>query len=188
MNTGKAIFFGLALIAMSGGASNNAIAGAYENGVGSMEQKNYKEAAHWFKIAANNGDPIAQYKLGNMHGWLHLVYESIPPKLPPDAKLVAAFPKNLKEAAKWLSLSANQGYVDAQFLLGMAYRDGNGFTKNNVYAYKWFGLAAAREINDKRAGGIIMLREHIAEQMAPEKIYEAQMLINEWEPTTCAKP
>ena len=153
-----------------------------------MVHKNYELAAHWFNIAAKNGDPVAQYKLGNLYGWTHSNEETFKDVRPKNLKLASAFPKNLKEAAKWLTLSANQGFVDGQFLLGIAYRDGQGVTKSNVTAYKWFGLAAMREISDRRANGVIILRDHVAKQMTEEEMREALTLINEWEPIMGAKP
>ncbi len=48
------------------------------------------------------------------------------------------------QAIKWLELSANQNNADAQKLLGIMYRDGNGVEIDYAEAQRWFELAAAQ--------------------------------------------
>ena len=35
-------------------------------------------------------------------------------------------PKDIREAVKWFTKAAEQGYANAQFNLGVAYHNGNG--------------------------------------------------------------
>ncbi len=54
----------------------------------------------------------------------------------------AGVPKDEAEGVKWLRKSAEQGFAQAQYNLGMAYRAGSGVEKDNVQAYFWIALAA----------------------------------------------
>ena len=48
---------------------------------------------------------------------------------------------NLQEAIKWIKKSAAQGYVDAEYFLGLCYENGNGTTKNLTEAISWYKKA-----------------------------------------------
>ena len=47
---------------------------------------------------------------------------------------------NKKEAFKWYSLSAEQGSIDAQYNLGLAYRLGIGVEQSFTKSLKWYKL------------------------------------------------
>ena len=47
-------------------------------------------------------------------------------------------PKDLREAAKWFWIAADQGYAKAQFNLGVAYNFGRGVPKDLREAAKWY--------------------------------------------------
>ena len=51
-------------------------------------------------------------------------------------------PENDKTAVKWLTKAAEQGYVDAQYNLGLMYDNGEGVPENDKTAVKWYTLAA----------------------------------------------
>lgn len=69
-------------------------------------QKNLKEAVHWFKKSADQGNPDAECMLGWMHDFFHL-------KSP--------LPQSCEKAAYWYKRAANQGHAKAQCLLGEMY-------------------------------------------------------------------
>ena len=48
------------------------------------------------------------------------------------------------EAARWFRLAADQGYADAQFELGFAYRTGRGVEKSDEEAVHWYQRAAGQ--------------------------------------------
>lgn len=50
--------------------------------------------------------------------------------------------KNLNEAVKLFRLAAEQGFVRAQYNLGVIYQKGLGVTKDHQEAVKWFKRAA----------------------------------------------
>lgn len=51
-------------------------------------------------------------------------------------------PKDEAEAERWYRKAAQQGYMPAQFTLGVMYADGRGVPKDEVEATKWFRKAA----------------------------------------------
>ena len=78
------------------------------------------------KKAAEQGDALAQYRLG-----LHYV----------DGRGVA---KDNAEAAKWYLKAAEQGNANGQFELGFMYENGKGVAKDEAEAIKWYRKAAAQ--------------------------------------------
>ena len=72
------------------------------------------EAMHWFRAAAEQGDPVAQYNLS----FLYTRYG------------------NTAEAVRWMRAAAERGYADAQFSLATEYMSGD------AHAYAWLHLAA----------------------------------------------
>jgi len=85
-------------------------------------------------------------------------------------------PKDYTKAAYWCRKSAEQGFVDAQFILGAMYRLGDGVAKDEVEAYKWFNLAGAQ--GHKEAARHLELLEA---QMSSEDVAEAQKQASEWD-------
>jgi uncharacterized protein len=119
--------------------------------------------------------------------------------------------KDLQEGWKWLRLSAEHGYADAQLYVGWAYRDGNFVIEDYVEAMKWFRLGAKQGENYSQnalggmyrdgkgvpqdyvrahmwfnlAGRVVggrNNREAIEKLMTPQQIAEAQKLAREWKP------
>ena len=94
-----------------------ALGNMYEEGRG--VEKNYVDAAKYYKLAADRGYADAQFALGNM-------YE--------DGRGVDM--KDEVEAARLYNLAANQFHAGAHFALGKMYDDGRGgFEKNVNEAY-----------------------------------------------------
>jgi len=50
--------------------------------------------------------------------------------------------KDEVEAVKWWHKAADQGNIDAQFNLGIAYSRGDGVAKNESESIKWYRRAA----------------------------------------------
>lgn len=89
---------------------------------------NEKEALRLFHLAAENGERIAQCKLG-------LRYQ-----------VGLGVEEDAKKAAELLRLSANQGIELAQYHLGWMYAFGYGVEKNLEEAIRLYHLAAKREV------------------------------------------
>jgi TPR repeat protein len=100
-----------------------AYAGALENGVKAYEYGNYKEAAKWYKKAADQGFALAQYNLGVMY-----------------VKGLGVR-QNYKEAVKWFKKAADQGHASAQNNLGVMYVKGQGVRQDKSKAKMLFGQA-----------------------------------------------
>lgn len=76
------------------------------------------------RLAAEQGDAMAQNNLGNMY----LNGNGVP--------------QDYTEANMWLCLAANQGSAEAQVTLGAMYANGEGVPEDYKEAMKWFRLAA----------------------------------------------
>ncbi len=80
-----------------------------------------------------------------------------------------------EEAAEWFLRAAEQGDVEAQFLLGRMHYDGNSLSIDNVTAYMWFDIAAG---NGLRAG--VRYRDGIADRMTEDEVTAARQRANAW--------
>ena len=105
------------------GTPSSAWAGALENAKAAYDAKNYSEAAKWAKIAAEQGNAVAQNNLG-------LLYDN-----------GQGVRQDYQEAAKWYRKAAEQGDASAQGNLGVLYEQGQGVRQNKAVAKEWFGKA-----------------------------------------------
>lgn len=136
------------------------IASAYEDGL--VVGKNPGKAMVWYSRAAENGDPVAQYKLGLIHFYgrgvdidrakgLQWVTESAE-RGNADAEYFmgtaitagVATETDFGQAARWFSKAAEQGHVKAQQKLASLYFNGSGVEKDDQEAFKWASRASAQ--------------------------------------------
>ena len=96
----------------------------YELGLKYYEEKNYSEAATWYRKAAEQGHVRAQYELGGLY------------------HIGRGVTKDNQKAFKWYRKAADQGYADAQNGLGYIYQIGLGVTRDYQEAIKWYRKAA----------------------------------------------
>ena len=95
--------------------------------------KDEREAAKWFRMAANQGVARAQYKLGVMYFYAQGV------------------PQDSVEGERLLRLAADQGDAEAQSSLGYAYYYGDsGLPQDYAEAWKYTRMAAEQEDADAR--------------------------------------
>ncbi len=115
-----------------------------------------KRVCKWYRLAAERGQGLAQFKLGVMYA---------------NGKGV---PEDDKQAVKWYRLAAEQGLARAQFNLGHMYEKGVCVLEDDVIAYMWFNLAGAEgndiAINNKKI---------LTGRMTRSQIEEAQKLSRE---------
>jgi uncharacterized protein len=80
------------------------------------------------RLKAEQGDPVAQYKLAAAyeHG--------------------EGVPKSLADAVSWYRKSAQQGYAPAQNDLGSVYQFGVGVQRNYAEALKWYQKAVDQQL------------------------------------------
>lgn len=124
------------------------------------EKEDFKQAAQWFRKAAEQGSAQAQSNLGVMYAdgegvdqnmdeairWLRKAAEQGYAEYQHNLGVMYVngedIDKNFDEAAKWLRKSAEQNYADAQHLLGVMYMRGDGVDNNLEEAIKWLKKAA----------------------------------------------
>ena len=101
---------------------------AYFYQKGENAPRDLNKAIQWYKKAAEKGNVIAQYNLGDIY----------------DSK------KDFTTAASWYEMAANQGDAASQLSLGNCYFNGEGKPQDDGKAIYWFtkasqqGLAAAQ--------------------------------------------
>lgn len=142
------------------------------------------------RIAADNGDPDAQYRVGK-----NLFFETTLDKDKAaealtwltraaenghtDAMIhlgrmyrtgIGAL-QNYDKAADWIRRAADAGDPEGMLELGRLYRDGVGVDSDAVLAYVWFNRAAAALNLDAARE-----RESVARKLTPEQLKMAQSL------------
>jgi len=96
----------------------------YERGQG--VQADPAKAAHWYEMAANQGNRKAMHNLAVSY-----------------AGGANGGKKNMAEAARWFAKAAALGLSDSQFNLAVLYERGDGVPQSLLDAYKWYSIAAA---------------------------------------------
>ncbi len=94
-------------------------------------EKNFDEAATWFRKGAEKGDHNGMYNLGKCYR---------------DGEGVA---KDPSQAMTWFRKAAELGNVDAPWCIGDLYSNGIGVAKDDVAAAEWYRKGAVR--GDKQA-------------------------------------
>ena len=117
-------------------------------------EQNFKEAARWHLLAAQNGDAHAQLRWASAP--LRLVLSTLVPSFQPTSRLALAPPSSLgfayfkakgvprspKDGMRWYRKAADQGLADAQYEVGAGYSNGEGVPKNFREAVRWYRKAA----------------------------------------------
>ena len=88
---------------------------------------------------------------------------------------------HFEESIESVRLRADKGDADAQFYLGVMYRDSRGVPQDYIQAYMWYNLAASNSRGDLRLLAV-KGRNQAAKEMTPEDLSEAQRLASEWKP------
>jgi TPR repeat protein len=115
--------------------------------------KNDQNAAHWFELAAKQGNQKAQFQLATMyeHG--------------------RGVPQDFLEAAKLYQAAGEAGHEEAHVMLGELYLR----MENPVSAYMWFNIGAAE--NRPQAAE---RRDKLTPRMTTAQLTEAQKLTREY--------
>jgi len=82
------------------------------------------------------------------------------------------------EALAWWRQAADAGSTEAQYILGAAYRDGDGVPQNHVLAYAWFSLCASNGDFDKYVSKAL---DDVVKELTAQQIIEAQGLAKDWQ-------
>ena len=148
---------------------------------------------------AANGDPVAQYNLGERYAEGKGVDQDAVEAVKWYRKASdqgaalgdyglgnayehgAGVPQDQMRAAEWYRKAADKGLAKAQFSLGLAYEDGRGVPRDYLQAHKWANLAASRAQGELREMAA-KLRETLSWVMTPAQVAEAQQLASDWRP------
>ena len=79
--------------------------------------------------------------------------------------------QDYREAIKFYTLAARQGYATAQSNLGLMHYNGQGVLADPVIAHMWFNIAAANGAESAGAN-----RDIIAKEMTSEDISKAEAM------------
>ncbi len=109
-------------ITTTSAASQVALGIKYRNGDGVPQD--LRQAAGWFRKAADQGDAEAQNYLGLMYHYGE------------------GAPKDYQHALALYRKAADQGYLSAQFNIGLMYDNGDGMPKDDQQALAWYRKAA----------------------------------------------
>jgi TPR repeat protein len=123
------------------------------------KMKKPQKAAEWWQLAAEQGDPEAQFNLS-------LAYSN-----------GLGVAKDAASAINWLIKAAEQGVVTAQSKLGLLYATGSGVALDSIEAHKWFLIAS--EKGDKAAQANL---QHSESQIGKMQKAEAIRRCRAWTP------
>jgi uncharacterized protein len=146
-------------IALATALTVPATAAPLEEGIDAYRAKDYAKAAQLWQPLAEQGNAVAQYRLGTLYAegkgvaqndatafmWMQRAAEqgNADAQYDVGASYIegVGVKKSESDAAKWFLRAANQGMVYAQFNLGLLYASGTGVPQDNVEALKWLQLA-----------------------------------------------
>ena len=123
--------------------------------LGGLAGPDFRSAARWFSRAAEQGYPVAEYRLAASY------------------EFGRGVPMNFAEAANWYQKAAESGYHEALYPLGAV----NVKMGDLVTAYTWLNAYAARGSVNPNA---IELRNRIVREISPSQIVEAQQRSSAW--------
>ena len=105
--------------------------------------ENYTEAVKWYRKAAEHGHSEAKKQLASEEISLYiLATEKNDLKAQYELYKYYSEQGNQSGAMSWLQKSAEQGFAEAQYSLGVCYKNGDGVTKNIAEAVKWYRKSA----------------------------------------------
>lgn len=114
------------------------------------------------RTLAEQGDPTAQFVLGNLYR---------------DGQGVE---KDLAQTLAWWTKSAELGNVDAQFALGNIYSGGYGVPRDYLLSYMWFDITA----NQTKAVWLAPIarsnRDALINRMTADQVSKAKQMAEDW--------
>jgi TPR repeat protein len=163
------------------------------------------EAVAWFRKAAAQGAPSAEFQMGQLYDFGFGVAQD--DRLALDwyrkaaghgsaaaersvgdfyskGRAVTADPV---EAARWYRRAADGDDLRAQYQLGQMYFDGTGLARDYEAAYMWFTLAAGQTPLTDNRKQLIEMRNIAAARMTPEQVAAAERRVEAWKPRPPAK-
>lgn len=172
----------------------------YDTGLFPNVPQDYAKAAKWYRMAAEQGNPVAQTGLGEFYEqgkgvpqdygearkWYRLAAEQghsvAQYSLALMYSLGRGVPQDQTEAARRFRIAAEQGNAKAQLFLGLMYVSGMGVSQDDTQAYAWLNIAAAqgKALGKQLTAEAVDNRDLVAERMTPETLERAQKLSREY--------
>jgi len=134
------------------------VADAYAAGTGA--KPDYKQAAAWYRKAADQGKAAAQIHLADLYR---------------DGRGVA---RDMAQASDWYRKAAELGDAGAQGTLGLLYSVGMGVARDDVEAYYWLSLAAA--VKGPNQARYITNRQSVGEHITTEQQAAVEERVSAW--------
>ena len=152
----------LTISLMLGAMAGGTVAGPIEDATAAYQRGDYATAMLIVKPLADQGDAVAQYRVGVMysHGegasqdygeavkWFRKAADQDYAPAQYNVGIMyqrgRGVSRDYGEAAKWFRKAADRGNADAQFNLGAMYRNGQGVSQNYAESFKWYQSAADR--------------------------------------------
>jgi len=103
--------------------ASSSFAGYFEEAEDALKMKDYSTALRKYKYAAEQGNAMANIKIGNIY----------------DAGLGVS--QDFPEAIRYYKLAARQGHVLGYIFVGAMYENGQGVAKDLAEAERWKNLA-----------------------------------------------
>ncbi len=145
--------------ATAGDAASQILIGEkYAAGAGVAQD--YKQAADWYRKAADQGNVAAEIHLADLYR---------------DGQGVA---RDKEQAAAWYRKAAEQGDAGAQGTLGTLYTYGQGVPQSDVDAYFWFDLAAA--VKGPNQARYIANRQNVGTRITADDLAAEQERVAKW--------
>ncbi len=172
-------------------------------GVHAFDNRQYDEAYRAFLPLAEQGNPIAQTRLGTMYRsgvlgqsdmpmaarWFERAAEHDYPEAHYNLGLMYLYHEALapgvpasaraleRVAVTHFARAAEYGHAQAQLYLGHLLAKGKAVRRDPIHAFKWFQLAAWQ-----RSSLAAAARDQLAATMRPEQLAEAKILARDWQP------
>jgi hypothetical protein len=158
-----------ALLAKANGgdvAAELQVAEAYAAGNGAAREPrqlaaDYKEAAAWYRKAADQGNVTAQIHLADLYR---------------DGRGVT---RDMAQAVAWYRKAAETGDAGAQGTLGLLYSVGMGVARDDVEAYYWLCLAAA--VKGPNQAKYMANRQSVGEHITTDQQAAVQDRVAAWQ-------
>lgn len=171
-------------------------AGPLQDAQAAYDRGKYAVALDLWQPLAEQGYPDAQAGLGNLYlggygvvrdetaamGWFRKAAEQGHESGQLSLAGMSYGRKEYSAAATWYRRAAEQGNAVAQIRLARQYAEGIGLPRDNIQAFKWFTVAAARGSDSYARTNATKGRETAATNMSATQIAEAERLAREWKP------
>ena len=178
-----------------------AAAGTLEDGVAAYRSGDYGKAVEIWRALAEQGDAMAQDRLGGMYAegkgleqsdvTATLWFQRAANQGIADAQYNVGVSyaaglgvaRNDREAAKWFRRAAEQGMAFAQLNLGLLYAAGRGVAQDNVEAMTWFELALFALPPGGARSDAARAMQDVAEKMTAEEQRQVNVRVKRWKAT-----